>query len=225
MAKSENKFSFNNFLNFLNEHFSLIIIILIILVVGFLGGSLWTENQMLKSDKTVEVKEQAVNLEKTDETLDESLVLENVPDINDTDHFLGTKNADVIMISYSDFQCPYCQRWHPTFSSLVEKYGNKITFVYRHFSLGFSYSDKLAQASECVAEYGGEEAFWKFTDSLYEKLVDESIYTVENGNSIITDDSVLTIAANSGVSANHVQTCLANQDKAGCYCRNDGWSK
>ncbi len=215
MAKSEkqNHFSFGNFISFINEHFALFIIVLIVLVIGFLGGSLWTENQMLKSSNQVAVKDQ-VQKGETDTQIDDSLVLENIPEINADDHRIGAENADVIMISYLDFQCSFCQRWHPTFNTLLEKYGDQITFVYRHFTLGFTYSDKLAQASECVAEYGGEEAFWNFTNTVYEKTIDESIYTLENGNPIITDDSILTIAANAGASANEVQACLDSGEKA-----------
>jgi protein-disulfide isomerase len=216
MAKSENqnKFSFSSFINFINDHFSLIIIILIILVIGFIGGSLWTENQMLKTNGVTSIKDQEIKEEETIEETDDSIVLDNIPELSDTDHVLGAKKADVIMISYLDFQCSYCQRWHPTFNTLVEKYGDQITFVYRHFPLGFSYSDKLAQTSECVAQVGGEEAFWKYTDMVYEKLIDQSIYTVENENYIITDDSILTIAANAGASINQVQTCLNSQETA-----------
>jgi len=210
MAKSENKFSFSNFLNFLNEHFSLIIIILIVLVAGFLGGSLWTQNQMLKSGNTIK---QADTLNDNEESAD-VMALDNIPEFNDKDHFQGAKDADVVMISYSDFQCSYCQRWHPTLNALVEKYADKITFVYRHFSLGFPYSDKLIQASECVAKDAGEEAFWKFTNDIYDKLSDQSIYTLENGNSVISDSSILSIATSSGASANQVQACLEKQETA-----------
>jgi len=210
MAKSENKFSFSNFISFINDHFSLIIIILIVLVLGFLGGSLWTENQMLKSDGVAVVVDQAV--EEVAE-VDNSLALKNIPEISDKDHIQGSKKADIQMILYSDFQCSYCQRWHPTFNTLIEKYGDQITFVYRHFSLGFSYSDKLAQASECVADIAGEDAFWKFSDKIYEKLIDKSIYTDEEFTNI-TDDTILTIAANAGASLSQVQSCLKSQEKA-----------
>jgi len=210
-TKNQNQFSYNNFIKFMNDHFSLIIIILIVLVLGFIAGSLWTENQMLKSAGITGENDQAINEEKP---IEESFALENIPDINESDHVIGAEKADVVMISYLDFQCPYCQQWHSTFNDLLEKYNEQITFVYRHFTLGFSYSEKLAQASECVADVGGEEAFWKFTNTLYEKLLDKSIYTLEGGNSIITDSSILTIAANSGASLTQVQSCLENQGTA-----------
>jgi protein-disulfide isomerase len=214
MAKTENKtnFSLNNFITFLNDNFTLIIIFLIVISIGFLGGSLWTENKLLKSDSISDKNKQAA--EAVDVNGDPSLDLDKIPSIKEDDHVLGSEKADILMISYSDFQCPYCQNWHPTFNSLIEKYEDKITFVYRHFSLGFTYSDKLAQTSECVAEYAGEEAFWKFTDKLYEKLEDQSIYTIEGENPIITDDSILSIAANAGAPLNQVKNCLESEEKA-----------
>lgn len=214
MAKSTNKFSFSNFINFMNEHFSLIIILLIVLVLGFLGGSLWTENQMLKSDGIAGKQDQAAAEGEVAETGSDEMILDNIPDLNDSDHVLGAKNADVVVITYADFQCSFCQRWHPTFNALVEKYGEKVTFVYRHFPLGFSYSEKLTQTSECVAKDAGEAAFWKFSDTIYTKLADQSIFTVKDGNSIITDESLLTIAANSGASISNIKTCLENKETA-----------
>lgn len=214
MAKTENqnKFSLASFIEFINNNFTLIIVFSIVIVLGFLGGSLWTENQLLKNGS--KVNNQGVELEEV-EDFDGSLSLDQVPAFNENDHYRGAKNAEITMITYSDYECPFCNRWHPTFNSLVEKYGDQITFVYRHFPLSFhAHADTLAQASECVAEYAGEEAFWQFTDKVYERMADQSIFTVEGENSIITEDTILTMAANAGASQNQVQECLNNQEKA-----------
>jgi protein-disulfide isomerase len=214
MAKSENhnQFSLGNFISFMNNHFSLIIIFLIVLVLGFIGGSLWTENQLLKTDGVAGVQDQAVVEDSA--MADDTYALEKIPNLNNQDHLIGAEKADVVMISYLDFQCSFCQRWHETFNLLLEKYGEQITFVYRHFPLGFTYSDKLAQASECVAQSAGEEAFWSFSNTIYEKLIDQSIYTIDNDNYLITDDSILTIAANAGASTDQLKSCLENQETA-----------
>lgn len=213
MAKAESsKFSLNNFISFMNENFSLIIIFLIIFIVGFLTGSLWTENQMMKSGGVAGAKNEVVDTAAP--PADDTEALKNVPTPTKDDHIKGAKNAKVTMITYSDYECPYCNRWHPTLNALIDKYSEDISFVYRHFPLSFhAHAQKLAEAGECIAEYANEDAFWKFTDSVYEKMADKTIYTVNGDSSIITDDTILTLAANAGANQNDVKSCLDNGEK------------
>ncbi len=86
--------------------------------------------------------------------------------VTDTDHIRGDiKKAKVVMIEYSDYQCPFCERHHPTMKALEEKYGNDVAWVYRHFPLSFHPNAKpAALAAECASEQG---KFWEFTDAMY----------------------------------------------------------
>jgi len=89
-----------------------------------------------------------------------------MPDEND---FLrGNPDAKVTIVEFSDFECPFCARLHPTLSRLVEE-RDDVNWVYRHFPLSSIHSRALAAAiaSECVAKQGGNEAFWKFSDALF----------------------------------------------------------
>ncbi len=87
------------------------------------------------------------------------------------DHIRGSVDADVSIIEYSDFECPYCKRNHPTVKQVFEKYNGKVNWVYRHLPLAFHLPNAMdqAEASECVAEIGGNDAFWKFNDLIYER--------------------------------------------------------
>ncbi len=87
------------------------------------------------------------------------------------DHFRGNKNATVAVIEYSDFQCPYCQRVHPTYKQIMQEYGDKVVWVYRHFPLVQLHPNArpAAIASECIYEQGGNDAFWKFADIVFEQ--------------------------------------------------------
>ncbi len=87
------------------------------------------------------------------------------------DHIRGNRDAELSLIEYSDFECPYCKRFHPTANKVLEAYEGRVNWVYRHFPLGFHNpsAQKQAEASECAAELGGNDAFWAYTDALYER--------------------------------------------------------
>ncbi len=90
--------------------------------------------------------------------------------ISDSDHYLGSKDAKLVLIEYSDYECPFCVRVHPTIKQIMAKYGDDVAWVYRHFPLSFhAKALPAAVASECVAQQGGNDAFWKFTDEVFEK--------------------------------------------------------
>lgn len=92
----------------------------------------------------------------------------NVPPVTDSDHIFGNAQGKIALIEYSDYECPYCQRFHPTAQQLVEN-NSDLMWVFRHFPLDNIHKDArpLAIASECVAKVAGNDAFWKFTDAVY----------------------------------------------------------
>lgn len=84
-----------------------------------------------------------------------------------TDHIRGNKDAAVSVIVYSDFECPFCKRHHPTLATILETYGDDVNVVYRHYPLAFHpNAQPAAEASECITEIGGNDAFWKFADEV-----------------------------------------------------------
>lgn len=82
------------------------------------------------------------------------------------DHIRGSKTAQLALIEYSDYECPFCQRVHPTIQQLLDDNEGKVMWVYRHFPLSFHQNAvPLATGAECAAEIGGADAFWKYTDA------------------------------------------------------------
>ena len=95
----------------------------------------------------------------------------------DNDHIRGNPEAIISLVEYSDFECPFCKRFHPSASQLVENSSGKVNWVYRHFPLDFHNpgAQKQAEASECAAKLGGNEKFWRYSDLIYAR-------TTSNGN-------------------------------------------
>ncbi len=71
-------------------------------------------------------------------------------------------NASVMLLEFSDYQCPFCGRIQPTLSNLMKKYQEKVAFAYRHFPLSFhTEADEAAIAAECAREQGKFEEMHK----------------------------------------------------------------
>lgn len=84
------------------------------------------------------------------------------------EHIMGESGAPLTIIEFSDFECPFCRQFHPTMGKIVEAYAGKVRWVYRHFPLSqHEHAFPAAVASECVSSLGGNEAFWKFTEALF----------------------------------------------------------
>jgi len=211
----DNRFSFQTFSEFVNANFSLIIVLVLAFALGFFGGSLWTENRMLRSGLG------GGNLAAADTSAADAAAaaaakkkLEEVPVFDPSkDHYRGNKDAKVVMIEYSDFECPFCNRFHPTMLEVMEKYGDQVAWVYRHFPLSFHpNATPLAEASECVATYGSSDAFWKFSDEVYEKMADGSIYGTDSTNKTVTVDMMVSIAQAAGANGQKVKACLDSKE-------------
>jgi len=120
------------------------------------------------------------------------------------DHIRGNPAAPVTLVEYSDFECPFCKRFHPTMKQLVDESKGQLNWVYRHFPLDELHSKarKEAAASECAAELGGNDAFWKFADRFFE-------LTPSNNRTDI--DTVLPqIAGEIGLDKAKFASCLAS---------------
>ncbi len=91
--------------------------------------------------------------------------------VDGTDHIRGNPNAAIMLVEYSDFDCPFCKQFHETMTQIINEYGasGKVAWVYRHFPLEQLHpnASKIAEASECVAELAGNDAFWVFSDLVF----------------------------------------------------------
>ena len=123
-----------------------------------------------------------------------------IPAVSESDHIRGSRDAEIVVIEYSDFECPFCERFHPTMKQALEEYGDKIAWIYRQFPLISIHPRAFpsANASECVANLGGNDAFWKFTDTVF-----------GNQEKYLTDDGLAEAAVASGVKKDEFTSCYS----------------
>ena len=106
------------------------------------------------------------------ETADNTVELDNMSPITSADHIRGNQDALVTIVEYSDMECPFCARFHSTMQQVVDEYGKngQVSWIYRHFPLDSIHSKARTEAvaTECAAELGGNDAFWKYLDRFLE---------------------------------------------------------
>lgn len=114
--------------------------------------------------------------------------------VDSTDHVRGAEDPKVTLIEYSDFECPFCSRFHPSMLQLMEEYGDDVQWVYRHFPLSFHPQARpAANAAECAAEQDG---FWEYADALFAN------------QTLLSDSYYRSLAADLGLNASKFNDCL-----------------
>lgn len=258
MATKNN--SSDSFFEFIGKNFGVLLLITLFFIAGFMGGSLWKENQLLKSGQTDknqvepaqekqpqanepqgwtqdevislaadldldqeefttclqedryvdEIKEEiqggqavgvggtpatilvvngqakkfisgAVPMQQLTSALDSFIENPNQeaetsqvfkPEgfvaLDDDDHYRGNPDAEIVLVEYSDYECPFCTRFQTTMQQVIADYGDQVAWVYRHYPLPQLHPNAimLANASECATELGGSDAFWELSDVL-----------------------------------------------------------
>jgi protein-disulfide isomerase len=126
--------------------------------------------------------------------------------ITDKDHVIGDSKAQITLVEYSDTECPFCKRFHPELQQIMADYPGKIKWAYRQFPLTIHQNaEKEAEATECVAHLGGNDAFWNFTNKIYDQTT--------SGGQGFSLDNLAPLAAQVGVSQDAFTACF----KAGTY--------
>lgn len=83
------------------------------------------------------------------------------------DHVYGNKESKVRLIEYGDFQCPGCGSAYPVIKQIMEKYKDKIAFVFRNKPLVTIHPNALAAAASAEAA-GLQGKYWEMHDKLFE---------------------------------------------------------
>jgi protein-disulfide isomerase len=146
---------------------------------------------------------QAPQVDKTDtETIVEGPTFQPIPIVTEDDWIKGDlSKAKVVLVEYSDFQCPYCGRhYEQTMKQFPGEYGDDVAVVFRHFPLSFhAEAVPSALAAECVGAQKGDAAFFVFKDAMF-----------TNQDSLGTE-LYETTAESLGVNMETYRDCVENQ--------------
>lgn len=125
--------------------------------------------------------------------------------VSPDDHIIGSPAASVVIIEYSDIDCPYCKQFQQTMAQIMTEMGadGQVAWVYRHLPLTQIHQNaaRHAEAAECVASLGGENNFWRFIDALHAAAPDQNQFNPANYGEVV---------ASLGVSRAPFEACLSS---------------
>ncbi|MEY4602438.1 MAG: hypothetical protein RL292_379 [Candidatus Parcubacteria bacterium] len=134
-----------------------------------------------------------------------AVTAEGMRPVDANDHILGNPNAELVIVEYSDTECPFCKQFHNTMKQVMNSYGKDgdVAWVYRHFPIDQLHSKarKQAEATECANDLGGNDKFWAFTNTLYERTP---------SNNGFDDKQLPVIAKDIGLDVDAFNACLSS---------------
>jgi protein-disulfide isomerase len=127
----------------------------------------------------------------------------------------GSSQAPVMIVEFSDFQCPFCRKVQGTLKSLLERYQGQVSLAYRDFPLRgmHSQAEFAAEASRCAGEQG---RFWEYHDLLFanpEKLNRNGMAGMAAGLNL--DEQRFDTCVSSGKYAKQIEQDLQDGIRAG----------
>lgn len=116
--------------------------------------------------------------------------------VGEGDHSIGPADAPVTLVEYGDFECPHCRAAHPIVKSVIERMGDRLRFVYRHFPITSTHPH-AQHAAEAAEAAGAQGEFWAMHDLIFKN------------QEALEDDDLISYAEKIGIDASRVATALA----------------
>jgi len=127
----------------------------------------------------------------------------------------GSKDAKVVVVSYDDFECPFCSRMHATlFPGILKEYGDRVLFIYKDYPLEeiHPWAVHAAVDASCLNAQSGD-AYWDFADFLHSNP--QSVSSARGREAQIAElDKIATMnGQRHNLDAGKLQACLQAQDE------------
>ena len=143
-------------------------IIFIVICIALVGGLIWTSQ-----DNQVDVGE--INVNEFQPASEENG--------NIADHTLGNPDAKVVIVDYSDYQCPACAQASPVMKRVAEKYNDDVLFIFRNFAFQQPNSRAAAAAAEAAGLQG---KFWEMNELLFASQAEWKQASLERRTTLFT---------------------------------------
>ncbi len=135
--------------------------------------------------------------------VDGSSNIKEVKPVTNDDHILGSPDAKLVVVEYSDTECPFCKNFHNTMEQIMKEHGSngEVAWVYRHFPLDNLHpkARNEALATECVNQIAGNDAFWKYINRIFE---------ITPSNNGLDPAELTTIAKEQGIDTAKLDACM-----------------
>lgn len=125
--------------------------------------------------------------------------------VDKTDYIRGNPNAPIMIVEYSDYDCPFCKNFHATMKRIMDEFGvgGQVAWVYRQYPIAQLHPNapRISQAALCVGELVGQDGFWTFSDLVFSEreINDQTNMTRLNE-----------FATKAGASQTDLENCLAS---------------
>ena len=184
----------DEFVTFKKSHFYAVVSILTFVLGLGVGYVLWGTNLVLDNRQQTASQAGSPVVEAPVEEQPQ-FVRYDIP--SEGFYAIGPANAPITIVEFSDYQCPFCRRWHDqVYQPLLNEYPGKIRLVYRHLPLTSIHPEAFsaAEASMCAGE---QNAYWPFHEKLFSS---ESL-----GNTVYTQ-----YAQDLGLDMSTFEACMAD---------------
>ncbi len=118
----------------------------------------------------------------------------------------GAQTPVISIVEFSDLECPHCKAAQPVLEKLVTDFP-QVRYIFQQYPLPASvhpWAMKAAQYSDCSGRIGSKDAFWKFSDSVFENQGSIALATA--------DDKLKELATAAGLDAQKIAACAATPE-------------
>jgi protein-disulfide isomerase len=125
----------------------------------------------------------------------------------------GNKDAQVVLVEFADYQCPYCQKIHPDIARLQAEFGDRLAVAFKDFPLPMHpNAEKAAEAARCAGKQG---KFWEMHDTLFIGKKLEPDQLKEQASALHLDMPLFNQCLDSGETAAAIQEDAAEGRRLG----------
>jgi len=180
------------------------LLVLLLVGISFFAGYLYFKVQTLEKNPTQAAAPAGTN-GNAQQPPAPTQNLDAMPEITNKDHIRGNKDAKIMLVEYSDYECPFCKRhFDETLPQLVKEYVDKglVKIVFRDLPLSFH--DPMATteaiAANCAREQGDDSTYFKYHHEIFKR-------TKSNGNGLALTD-LYKISDDLKLNTTKLKTCI-----------------